>query len=81
MKMIEDEIIEIISHYCGNDVSKISRECSLSDDLAFDSLDQIECVMEMEEKLNITFLDSDIDEMKTVQNVIDYFYKRLQTIC
>jgi len=79
--MVEDEIIKIISHYCGNDANKITRDCHLSDDLAFDSLDQIELVMSLEENLDVNFLDSDIDDMLTVQDVIDYFYKRLQPKC
>ncbi len=81
IKMIEDNIVEIISHYCGNDISKVTRDSSLSDNLGFDSLDQIECVMEIEEKLNVEFLDSDIDDMITVQDVIEFFYKRLNPKC
>jgi len=74
--MVENMVKKVISHYCGGDVSKVEVDCFLFDDLAFDSLDHIECIMKLEEELKVAFLDSDIDEIKTVQDVIDFVYRR-----
>ncbi len=48
--MIFDTIAELIAERCGCDVSRITED-STFDDLGIDSLDTVEMVMELEDKL------------------------------
>lgn len=73
----EKQIIEIIEGYCGNNNKDVTQESHLFDDLCFDSLSHILCIIEVEEKLDVNFMDSDIDEIKTAQDLINTYIARV----
>lgn len=73
----EDRVMEIISRYCGRPNS-INLLSDLRDDLSMDSLDFIETCMALEESFDIDIPDEDIDNTKTVQDVVDYISKRIK---
>lgn len=56
------------------DVSEdeVTPEASMVDDLGADSLDLVEIVMGLEEEFDIEIPDEDAENIKTVQQIIDY---------
>lgn len=69
---MKTEIKNVISHYCGNDPASIQDTDSLKDDLSFDSLDFVECVMELETVFNVSINDEEMDNLVTVNDVFTY---------
>ena len=73
MENIETELKNIMAKHIGCDVSKLTDNADIINDLGADSLDTVELVMELEEKYGIEISDSDAAEkMKTVGDVIQY---------
>jgi len=67
-----DIIKEVIVNYLGNvNGDTIGESTELVDDLGLDSLDSIELVMEIEEKMGLELADDDMDGIKTVGQLAD----------
>ncbi len=54
------------------DKSKIAPEANFTKDLGLDSLDVVEVVMAIEEEFSISIGDQEADEIKSVQQAIDF---------
>jgi len=61
---------KIISEKVGIEVKEIKADSDFSKELGFDSLDQIEVIMEIEEKYGIDIEDGTWEEMKTVADLV-----------
>jgi acyl carrier protein len=57
---------------------QITPEASFIDDLGADSLDQVELVMDFEDKFEIDIPDEDAEKMRTVGDAVSYLKTRLQ---
>ena len=62
---------EIISEELRLDVSNITPESHVVNDLNFDSLDSVQIVLELEQEFDIEVSDDEIDNIQTVQDIID----------
>jgi len=65
------EAYQIIKEILTDDESKLVPTARLIDDLGADSLTAVEIVMEVEKKLDITIDDSEVDNIVTIQDVIN----------
>ena len=65
-------IYKIIAKQVGIDQDKIKSGADIMDDLGADSLDMVEIVLAVEEEYDITIPDEDAEELKTVQDILDY---------
>jgi acyl carrier protein len=74
--VISSKIKEIISHKLGLDQNEIMDTDSFADDLAVDSLDVLEILMEIEKEFSIKIPDEDAGKLKTVDSVIYYVINR-----
>jgi acyl carrier protein len=72
MASVEDKVKSIIVDQLGVNEAEVTGNASFVDDLGADSLDQIELVMAFEEAFSIDIPDEDAENIKTVQNAIDY---------
>ncbi|MBE5965068.1 MAG: acyl carrier protein [Lachnospiraceae bacterium] len=70
-----DKIKEIISETTGADVSTITESTSFKDDLGSDSLELFELVMALEEEYNVEIPTEDLEQLKTVGDILDYLNK------
>ncbi len=66
-----DTVKEVIAAYLDIDVDTIGEQTELVEDLGLDSLDSIELVMEIEEKMGLELADDDMDGIKTVGQLAD----------
>jgi acyl carrier protein len=69
---IETTVKEIIAKQLTMDVSKISPESRLVDELGIDSFGSVEVAFELEEKFDLKIPDAALYEAKTVKNIVDY---------
>lgn len=77
MPTIFEKLKEIIVEQLGVDGSDVTPEVSFTEDLNADSLDLIELITAVEEEFStpankLEIPDEDAENMKTVQNAIDY---------
>ncbi len=78
MTSLEDKIKQIIVQELGLEEDDLAPEKSFIEDLGLDSLDVMTLAMAIEEEFDIEVPDDDVEEIKTIQNVIDYLEKRLR---
>ncbi len=67
-----EKIRQNLSEMLNIDPSDISMDTSFTDDLGIDSLDMVELVMSLEEEYGVEFDAEDMNELKTVGEVISY---------
>jgi len=67
---------KIIRDTKGDDKIEITPESVLLSDLKLDSFDVAQLVSEIESEFNIKVNDRDINNFKTVQNILDYIEEK-----
>ena len=70
-----DEVKEVIVEQLNVSPDEVKPEARFVEDLGADSLDVVEMIMALEEKFEIEIPDSDAENIKTVQDVVDYIEK------
>jgi acyl carrier protein len=70
VKTVEEGVTNIIRRAVMEDVSQIRPETRLSE-LGMDSLEQIECVLSLEEAFKIELNEAAMWKLRTVQEVIE----------
>ena len=70
MKTVEERVTKIIGSAVMDDVSQIRPETNLSE-LGMDSLEQIECVLSLEDAFKIELNEAVLWKLRTVQEVIE----------
>ena len=78
---ILEKLKEIIASIMKTDVSGVSRESRLKEDLRADSLDKINMLMALEEAYDIEMDEEEALTFKTVGDVVDYLVKELSCTC
>lgn len=78
--MTKEEILQtlipIIEDSLNVKPAQIVPEANFRDDLSADSLDQVELMMLIEKKFEISFTDSELEKVATVQDAIDLIHGR-----
>ena len=67
-----ERIQEIIADKLSIDLGSITMEASFIDDLNADSLDIVELIMALEDELDMEIPDEDVENFKTVGDVVNY---------
>ena len=70
--MIFEEIKDILAEQLDLDPETIELSSSLSNDLGADSIDAIDIVMSLEDQYGIEVPDSVIENMKTVEDIVNF---------
>ena len=79
MSNIEERVRTIIAEQLDQDNSDIVPEASFIDDLGADSLDLVELVMHMEEEFDVEIPDEEAENIRTVQDAINYIDQNLKS--
>ena len=66
---LSDRIQTIVADQLGVEISEVTKDASILDDLGADSLDVVELVMTLEEAFDIEVPDEAIEEMRTIGDV------------
>lgn len=70
--MIFEEVKDILAENLDLDPNTIEMTSDLSSDLGADSLDAIDIVMSLEDQYGIEVPDSAIENMKTVEDIVNF---------
>ena len=68
---MSEVVYQIIKEILTDDEAKLVPTAKLIDDLGADSLTAVEIVMELEKKLDISIDDSEVDQIVTIQDIIN----------
>ena len=71
-----EKVINVVAESLGMEESEIKAESSFKDDLNADSLDLFEMVMSLEEEFGIEIPSEDLEQLKTVGDVMEYLQKK-----
>ena len=74
---IEVIVKKLISDYLEIPIKTIKNKSKLVEDLGADSLDLVELVMAIEEEIGIELTDDELNNAKTIQDIINIMYKEL----
>ena len=77
MAVDKDQIAKIIAEQLQVNEGQITSDSSFMDDLGADSLDTVELIMALEEEFDIEIPDSDAEQIRTVQDAINYLNERV----
>ncbi|MGC3996207.1 MAG: acyl carrier protein [Anaeromyxobacter sp.] len=69
---IEQKVKNIIADQLGVGEDEIKQTSSFIEDLGADSLDIVELVMAMEEEFEVEIPDEEAENIKTVQDAVNY---------
>lgn len=74
---IEKTVTDILVTKMGISKTEVTPEANLIRDLGIDSLDYAELVMEFEQNFKIKIPDTDAEQLKTVENAINYIGEKV----
>lgn len=72
------KVSEILVEHLGVAPADVREDATLTDDLAADSLDQVELVMAFEEEFGFEIPDAEAEKLKTVGSIVDYITAKQQ---
>lgn len=75
--MVFEKVKEILCEQLDVEEEKVTLEASLTDDLGADSLDLVDLVMSLEEEFDVEFPDEDVENVKTVGDIVKYVESKL----
>jgi acyl carrier protein len=73
----QERLKKIIAEQLSVDEEEVVPEASFIEDLNADSLDLVELIMTLEEEFNVKISDEDAENIRTVQDAIDYLQEHL----
>jgi acyl carrier protein len=76
MDTVAQKVNSIIGEQLGVDQEAMVPEADLLDDLGADSLDVVELVMALEEEFGIEVPDDDVENIRTIKDVVEYVVSR-----
>ena len=76
--MVFDKIKSIIVEQLDADENDVKLESHIQDDLGADSLDVVDLVMSIEENFDIEIPDEDVENIKTVGDIVKYIESKTE---
>ena len=76
--MLFDDVRDVIVKTVGCEAAAVTPEARLNEDLGADSLAAMELIMALEEKLDIEIDDAELDQFKTVNDLVSYLETKVQ---
>lgn len=74
---IFEKLKAIVVNQIGIDAEIVKPESDIIKDLGCDSLDIVDMLMSVEDEFGVTIDDSDVSEMKTVIDVVNFIDQRI----
>lgn len=73
---IFDKLKELVVDQLGVEEDEVTMEASMQDNLGADSLDLVDLVMSVEEEFGVKVADEDLENIKTVGDIVNYIEDR-----
>ena len=74
---IEKKVLEVYKDQLGVSDKQIGLDKNIVDDLGADDLDEVECIMALEEEFGYAILEEEAQNIKTVKDAVDLIEKKL----
>lgn len=71
-EMVFEKVRSILVDQLDLDEEKVTPEASVADDLGADSLDIVDLVMSLEEEFDLEIPDDQVENIKTVGDIVKY---------
>lgn len=75
--MVFEKVMEILCEQLDVEEDKVTPEALIIDDLGADSLDIVDLVMSFEEEFDIEIPDEDVENIKTVGDMVKYIENKI----
>ena len=75
--MVYEKVKKILCDQLDIEEEKVTLEANIIDELGADSLDVVDLVMGLEEEFNIEIPDDQIENMKTVGDIVKYIEENI----
>ena len=72
MEQLAEKVTSLVGEQLGVERAVLVPEANLLDDLGADSLDVVELVMALEEEFGIEVPDDDVENIRTIQDIVSY---------
>lgn len=76
--MVFEKIAQILATQLDADVEAITADTRIAEDLGADSLDVVELLMSIEDEFDVEVPDEEIENVKTVGDVVDYIQAHME---
>ncbi len=76
--MVFEKIKKILAEQLDADEEEMTLDTKIAEDLGADSLDVVELLMSIEDEFEVEIPDEEIDNIKTIGNVVDYIQNHMQ---
>lgn len=76
--MVFDKIKDIIVEQLDVEEDAITMEASITEDLGADSLDVVDLVMSIEESFDVEIPDEEVENIKTVGDIVKYIENKVE---
>ena len=76
--MVFDKIKDIIVEQLDVEEDAVTMEASITDDLGADSLDVVDLVMSIEESSDVEIPDEEVENIKTVGDIVKYIENKVE---
>lgn len=73
---IFDKLKELVADQLGVEEDEVTMEATMQDDLGADSLDLVDLVMSVEEEFGVKVADEDLENIKTIGDIVNYIEER-----
>ena len=74
---VQERVVRVVKDVLAIDGDGISLDAAITDELATDSLDQVTLFMALEDEFDATIPEEEIEQLKTIRNVVDYIAQRM----
>lgn len=69
---LTDKVIDIVCEQMGVEKEQVNEKTSFVNDLGADSLDQVELLMEFEEKFDLSIPEEEAEKIQTVGDAVKF---------
>lgn len=76
--MVFDKIKDIIVEQLDVEEDAVTMESSITEDLGADSLDVVDLVMSIEESFDVEIPDEEVENIKTVGDIVKYIENKVE---
>ena len=76
--IVKEKVFEIVAERLGKKKEELTEPMTFVTDLAADSLDQVELIMELEEKFDLNIPEEEAKAIETIGDAIKYIEEHTQ---
>jgi len=76
---VETRVLTVVKDVLGLDEVPQSLECSITEELALDSLDQLSLFMALEDEFGGRIKEEDAEKISTLRDIVEYIQNWMKT--